>query len=123
MQIPPGLATPCAGGDINPVAHEVAVGLFDDIAEMNADPKFDALVGRDLGVALDHRPLDFDGKAHSVDDTAEFDDAAVARALDDAAMMRSDGGIDQIAAETAKAREGSVLVRAGKPAVPNDVGH
>ena len=38
-------------------------------------------------------------------------------------MMRSDGGIDQIAAETAKAREGSVLVGAGKPAVADDVGH
>ena len=29
----------------------------------------------------------------------------------------------QIAAETAKAREGSVLVGTGKPAVPDDVGH
>ena len=37
--------------------------------------------------------------------------------------MRSDGGIDQIAAKTAKAREGSVFVGAGKPAVPDDVGH
>jgi hypothetical protein len=26
---------------------------------MNADAEFDALVRRDLGVALDHRPLDF----------------------------------------------------------------
>ncbi len=34
--------------------------------------KFDALVGRDLCVALDHRPLDFNGKVYSVDDAAEF---------------------------------------------------
>jgi hypothetical protein len=41
---------------------------------MDADPEFDALVGRDLGVALDHRPLDFDGTVHRIDDAAEFDD-------------------------------------------------
>ena len=64
-------------GDIDAVAHEVAVALLDHVAEMDADPKFDALVGHDLRVALDHRPLDFNGAVHCVDDTAEFDDAAV----------------------------------------------
>jgi hypothetical protein len=33
-----------ARGDIDTVAHEVAVALLDDIAEMDADTKFDALV-------------------------------------------------------------------------------
>jgi hypothetical protein len=70
-------------GDINPVAHEVAVVLLDNVAKMNADAEFDALVGRDLGVALDHRPLDFDGAVHRVDDAAEFNDAAVPGALDE----------------------------------------
>jgi hypothetical protein len=42
---------------------------------MNADAEFDALVWRDLGVALDHRPLNFDGAVHRVDDAAEFNDA------------------------------------------------
>ena len=31
-----------ARGDIETVAHEVAVALLNDIAEMDADPKFDA---------------------------------------------------------------------------------
>ena len=48
----------------------------------------------DLGVALDHRSLDFDGAVLCVDDTAEFDDAAVARALDDAAAVHCDGRVD-----------------------------
>ena len=43
-------------GDVDAVAHQVAVALLDHVAEMNADPKFDALVGRDAGVALDHGP-------------------------------------------------------------------
>ena len=47
---------------------------------------------------------------------------AVAGALDDAAVMGGDGGVDQIAAEAPKARQGAVLVRAGEPAVADDIG-
>src|ERR1700722_12878004 len=77
-------------GNIDAVAHQVAVALLDHVAEMDADPKFDALVRRDPSVALDHRPLDFNGAVHCVDDAAELDDAAVARALDDAPMVDRD---------------------------------
>ena len=49
--------------------------VLDHVAEMDADPKFDALVRRDLSVALDHRPLDFNGAVHCVDDTPELDNA------------------------------------------------
>ena len=90
---------------------------------MDADPKFDALVGRDLSVALDHRPLDFDGAVHSVDDAAEFDDAAVARAFDDAPMVDRDGRIDQVASKGPKPRQNPVLVGSGKPRIADDVGH
>ena len=110
-------------GDIDSVAHEVAVALLDYVAEMDADPKFDALVGRDLGVALDHRPLDFNGAAHCVDDTAEFDDAAVAGALDDAAVMHRYGRVDQVAAKGPKASEDSIFIRTRKPRVADHVGH
>ena len=43
--------------------------------------------------------LHFDRAAHRVDHAAELDEAAVAGALDDAPVMRGDGGIDQIAAQ------------------------
>ena len=85
--------------------------------------KFNALVGRDLGVALDHRPLDFNGAVHCVDDAAEFDDIAVAGALDDAAVMHCDGGVDQVAAKGPKASEDSIFIRTRKPRVADDVGH
>ena len=90
---------------------------------MDADAKLDASVRRHAGVALDQAVLHFDRAAHRIDDAPELDNRAVAGALDGPAVMGGDGGIDQIAAETAKAREGSVLVGAGKPAVPDDVGH
>jgi hypothetical protein len=117
------LATPSNRGDIDPVALQVAVGLFDDIAEMNSDAEFDALIGRGLSVALDHRPLDFDGAIHRIEDAAEFNDAAVAGALDNAAVMHRDGGVDQITPKGPKPRKDAIFVRASKPGVADDVGH
>ncbi len=48
--------------------------------------------------------------------------AAVAGALDDAPVMRGDGGIDQIATQAPQPRQGAILVRAGEPAVADNVG-
>jgi hypothetical protein len=112
-----------ARGDIDAVAHQVAVAFLDHVAEMDADPKFDALVRRDPSVALDHRPLDFNGAVHCVDHTAEFDDAAVAGALDDASVMHRDGRVDQVAAKGPKASEDSILIGSGKPRIADHVGH
>ena len=38
--------------DVDAVAHEVAVALLDDVAEMDADADLDALVSGNAGVAL-----------------------------------------------------------------------
>jgi hypothetical protein len=55
------------------VAHQVVVALLHNIAEMNADPEFDALVWRDLGVALERSPTAVAGLAgRSSTRTAKF---------------------------------------------------
>ena len=72
---------------------------------MNADAKFDALVERDPCIALDHGVLHFECAAHRIDYAAELDDAAVAGALDDAAMMHGDCGINQVATEGPQPRQ------------------
>ena len=108
-------------GDIDAVAHQIAVALLDDIAQMNADAKFDALFERDPRVALDHGVLHFERAAYRVDDAAELDDAAVAGALDDAAMVHGDCGINQIAAQRAQSRQGSIFVRASQPAIADHI--
>ena len=109
-------------GDIDAVAHQVAVALFDDVAQMNADPEFDAALRRQAGVALDEAVLHLDRAAHGVDHAAEFDEAAVAGALDHATMMHGDGRIDQVAAQRPKARQDAILVRSREPAVADDIG-
>ena len=38
--------------DVDAVTHQVAIAFLDDVAEMNADAKFDAPLRRQTGVAL-----------------------------------------------------------------------
>jgi hypothetical protein len=89
---------------------------------VNTDPEVDAAVLGHAGVALDHRVLNFDGATHGVDHAAEFDEAAVASSLYDAPMMRSDGGIDQIAAQPPQPRQGTILIRSRETAIADDIG-
>ena len=109
-------------GDIDAVAHEIAVALLDDVAQMHADAEFDAAIRRHARVALDHRVLNFDRAPHRIDDAAELDERAVAGALDDAPVMHGDGRIDEVAAQRAQPRERAILVGAGQPAEADDVG-
>ena len=110
-----------ARGDIDAVAHQIAVALLDDIAQMNADAKFDAALRRKTGIALDHAALHFDGAAHGVDDAAKLDDGSIARALDHAPVMHGDGRIDHVATERAKPRQGAILIRSDEAAVAHHV--
>jgi len=83
---------------------------------MNADAEFDAALGRQAGVALDHAILHLDGAAHGVDHAAEFDERTIAGALDNAAVMHGDGRIDQVAAKRAQPGQRTILVRTGESA-------
>src|SRR5208282_4868885 len=52
---------------------------------------------------------------------AKLDDRAVASALDNAAMMSGDGGIDEIAAEPAKTHKRPPFVGASEPGIADDI--
>jgi len=58
--------------DVDAVAVDV-VALDDYVAEIDPDPEVNALVLRDFGVAVDHRPLDLGGAADRVDDARKLD--------------------------------------------------
>jgi hypothetical protein len=75
-----------------------------DIAEMNADAKLYATLGRESGVAFHHAVLHFDRTAHCIDYAAEFGDDAVAGALHNAAVMRRNSRIDQVAKQGSEPR-------------------
>ena len=99
--------------DPHAIAHEVPVGLFDDVAQMSADAEFDAPFGAARRRCADHAVLHFNGTTRRVDDAAELDDGAVAGALDDPAMMHGDRRVDQVAAQGPEPRQRPVLVGSG----------
>jgi hypothetical protein len=59
---------------------------------MDADAKLDPAIGRQTGIALDHAVLHLDGAANRIDDASELNEGAIARPLNNAAVMQSDGG-------------------------------
>jgi hypothetical protein len=61
------------------------------------------------------------GAPHGVDSASKLDDAAVAGALDDAAIVDGDSRVDEVAAERPKSRQNAILVCAGKPAISHHV--
>ncbi len=97
--------------------------LLDDVADVNPDAEVDSPVLRHAGVALDEAVLNLDRAADRVDDAAKLDDRAVAGAFDDPAVVGGDGGVDEVAAQTPQTRERPILVGAGQPAVPDDIGN
>ena len=109
-------------GDVDAVAHQIAVALLDHVAEMNADAKVDAAVVGQADVALDHRVLNRDGAAYGFDDAAELDQRPVAGALEDPPVLASYGGIDEVRAQRPQPSERAVLVHARHAAEPDDVG-
>jgi hypothetical protein len=56
-----------------------------------------------------------------VHDAAELDDAAVAGALDDAAAMHGDCGVDQVAAQRAQSGQSSIFVHASESAIADHI--
>ena len=108
-------------GDIDAIAHQIAVALLDHVAEMDADAELDAALGRKAGVALDHTVLHLDGAAHGVDYAAELNDGSIAGALDHAAIVDGDYRVNQIAPKRSQPRQYPILVGASKPAVPDHV--
>ena len=108
-------------GDVDAVAHQVAVAFLDHVAKMNADTKLDATLRGQAGVALGQAALHFDGAAHGIDDTAKLDEAPVAGPLDDAPAVRVDGGVDQVASQPPEPRQGAILVRPREPAVADNI--
>src|SRR6516225_11070737 len=74
------------GSDIYTVA-EYVLGFDDYIAKVDPNSKANALVFRRIGIAVDHRALDFGRAANRIHYTRKFHQQAVARVLDDPAAV------------------------------------
>jgi len=108
--------------DVHAVAHQVAVPLDDDIAQMNSDPEFDTPVRCDIDVPHRNLALHLDRAAHGVHDAAELDQPTIAGGFDEATAIGDDHRIDDLLPERSKPRYRALLVRAREPAIAGHIG-
>ena len=110
-----------AGGDIDTVAVDVAL-VEDHVAEIDSDAELDPAFHRHIGIVLNHRPLDFDGAAHRINDAGELDEQPIAGSLDDAAPVLLDLGIRQLAPDRLQRAERPFLVRPHQQRITGNIG-
>jgi hypothetical protein len=120
MQTPPGSAIPSRRGNIDAVAKDIVI-VDDNIADVNADPKLDAIVLRRIRILLGHAVLNFDGASRCVDGTGKFDQHAIASCLDDVSAMLSDFGIDERFSERLEMSKRAFLVGTHQAAIASDI--
>src|SRR6266576_7122134 len=104
------------GCHIDAVAKYIAL-ILDDVADIDAEAEFDALVRWHGGISLDHGALDFHPTSHGVHRACELDQHPVASGFDDTAAVFSDARIDQLAAVRLERGESSHLIKPHQAAV------
>ena len=106
--------------DVDAVAEDVAA-FGDDVPEIDADAKFDALLVGQLRLAVDHPSLSFGGTANRVDDAREFDKHPIAGGLDDTASVLPGLGLDQLPVMCLQPFVRAFLVGAHQARIPRHI--
>jgi len=107
--------------DVDAVTKNIVV-IDDDVADVDADPEVDALLGRQTRIPLGHAALHVDRAAHRVDDAGELQQQSIAGSLDDPAVVLSDLGVDQLAPVRFQGREGGAVIPAHEKGISDHVG-
>jgi hypothetical protein len=99
------------------------VGTFrDDVAEIDTNAKFNALVLRYLRIALEHAALNLDRTGDGVHDAAKFSENTVACGVGDVPAVHGDRGIHEFAPVGPQSGERTDLIGAHQPAVSSHIG-
>lgn len=88
---------------------------------MDADPKFDPDILRDVDVLRGHAALDVDAAARGIDCAGEFCQQSVAGGFDDAAAIRGNGGIDERFSDRLQPGQRVLFVAAHQAAVAGHI--
>ena len=110
-----------AGGNIDAVAINV-VTLDDHVAEVDADPKLDALGLWLRRAAHYHFPLNSRSAGYGVHDTIKFHQRSIAHQLDDAAAMLGDQRLQDRCTSSLDRGVRAGLVRLHQAAVADYIG-
>src|SRR5437763_13497276 len=96
--------------------------LDDDVAQIDANPKYNPLFFGYAGIALCHAALHRHRTGDGLYNACEFDQYAVAGRLNDPALVLADFWLDEFAAMGSKPRESAGFVLAHHAAVAGDIG-
>jgi len=107
--------------DVHPVAEDVAV-LDHDVAHVDTNAELNAPLGRHGHVALGHAGLQLGRAAQRIHRSAELDEQAVARRLDEPSIVRRDLRIKQLGPDRPEPLERASLVRSDQPRISSYVG-
>jgi hypothetical protein len=97
------------------------VFIDDDVADVNADAKFDPLDLRHRGILLSHTTLDLYGASRCIDSTGKLDEHTVAGRLNYPSAMRGDGGIDKRLSDGLEPGQHAFFVRTHQAAVSGNI--
>jgi hypothetical protein len=106
--------------DIDAIAEDIAIVNY-NIADVNADAEFDPLVLRHRSILLGHARLNVNGTTYRIHGASKFDQHAVTGRFDDAASMRSYGGINEGLSNSLKPGQRILLVGTHQAAIPSDI--
>jgi hypothetical protein len=108
-------------GDIHAVAEDVVL-FRDHVTKVDANAEPDPAFFSDLGLAVDHPPLNLDGAADGVHYAPKLRQEAVASVLDDPPTVLGDIGIDQLAEMHLEPLVRPFFVSTHQPRIPRLVG-
>jgi hypothetical protein len=106
--------------NIHAIAEYVVV-FNHDVANVNADPDFNALFLRNRCVAFHHAILNLDRAACSIDRACKFNQNAIPSPLNDATAMRYDGRFQEFAPVSIKPRQGTFFISSHQAAVARNI--
>ena len=109
-------------GDVDAIPGNV-VAVHDDVADVDADPQANALIGAALGFARDEIALDVERALQRGSCARELGEESVARRLHETAAVRVDLRLRNGVAQMLKPRKGRRLVALHQTTEAGDVGH
>ena len=109
------------GRHVDPVAVNIGA-LGEHVADVDPDPKADALAGRQIAVELRHPALHLCEALDCRGDAGELDQQGIPGGVHESADVLVQFGIDQLAADRPQAIARARIVTANMPAVPRDIG-
>jgi hypothetical protein len=108
-------------GDIHSITVKI-IAVDYDVAQIDANPQLDTLIGGYAGIARTHPLLQLDSAAHRIYHAGKFDQQPITGRFHDAPVVLGDFRVDQFAAVSLETSKRPLLVHSHQSAVACHIG-